>query len=95
MRMSDMEPMLSDTFTIRLSDDEREELRLSELTDRGGNEHYEQFSLLFQGSGYRFLPQSLYEFNHPTIGTEYWLLVPIGKNDEGYIYEAAFNVSKR
>lgn len=95
MRMADMQPMLSESFTVRLSAEVSEELRLMELAERGSNEGYEQFSLLFQGGDERFLPQSLYEINHPRIGTEHWLLVPIGKNDGGYVYEAAFNVSKR
>ncbi len=95
MRMADMQPMLSESFTVKLSTEESEVLRLRELADRGSNEDYEQYSLLFQGRGERFLPQSLYEFNHPRIGTVRWLLVPIGRNDGGYVYEAAFNVSKR
>lgn len=94
MRLADIRPLLSEPFAIRLTGGERIELRLAELNDRGSAGPYEQYSLKFQGDARRLLPQAIYEISHEDIGTAQWMLVPIGKNEQGYEYEAVFSVKK-
>ena len=51
----------------------------------------EGFSLLFQGPQNVFLNQQTHKFNHDKIGDFELFIVPVGKNDSGYQYEAIIN----
>lgn len=82
------------TFYVELSSARRIGLRLQQVKDKGSNGTMEQFSLLFEGEGDVFLPQNSYRVVHEDLGPELWLLVPIGKENERYIYEAAFSTLK-
>jgi hypothetical protein len=64
------------------------------VNDKGAAGPYEQFSLLFSGSADRFLPQGLYAVEHPSVGSALWMLVPVGEDENGYVYEAAFSIPK-
>jgi hypothetical protein len=55
----------------------------------------EQFSLMFQGPGEIFMPQGMYTLTHRTLGTFDLFLVPIGKDDNGFSYEAVFNTLRQ
>ena len=50
-----------------------------------------QFSILFQGPGHVHLPQSIYPMAHEQLGEFELFLVPVGKNQSGFQYEAVFN----
>ena len=50
-----------------------------------------QFSILFQGPSNVFLPQSIYPVAHDQLGEFNLFLVPVGKNQSGFQYEAVFN----
>jgi len=55
----------------------------------------ESFSLVFTGPADRLLPQRIYPFEQDQIGSFDLFIVPIGKDPEGFRYEAVFNrVSK-
>ncbi|UJF33807.1 DUF6916 family protein [Paenibacillus hexagrammi] len=70
-------------------------LQLTEVEDRGTNDWVEQFSLLFRGPLAAPLQQNLYGLQHETLGAVDWMLVPVGKDTEGYTYEAVFNLLKQ
>ena len=50
-----------------------------------------QFSILFQGPANLFLPQRTYTLEHEILGKFDLFLVPVGKNAQGFEYEAVFN----
>jgi hypothetical protein len=52
---------------------------------------YESFSLLFLGPADRLLPQRIYAFECEPLGRFDLFIVPIGRDDTGVRYEAAFN----
>jgi hypothetical protein len=49
------------------------------------------FSLIFLGKDPRVLPQRLYRLDHGGLGVLTIFLVPIGKDEHGVSYQAAFN----
>lgn len=61
---------------------------LSQQFEQGG---MERFSAYFDGPGDRLLPQGTYPLDHESMGSFELFLVPIGKNERGYQYEAVFN----
>ena len=64
---------------------------LTEVTPRRATKWQEMFSLMFHGPSDRFLPQYMYKLRHEKLGEFDLTLVPIGRDNEGFIYEAAFN----
>ena len=66
----------------------------SYLSKQKEHEGMERFSLYFQGPAEPHLPQQLYAFNHDQMGEFNIFIVPIGKNDAGFRYEAVFNLFK-
>ena len=51
----------------------------------------EQFALLFHGPQNPFLQQALYHVEHDSLGEFDLFLVPVGRDQEGFQYEAVFN----
>lgn len=78
-------------FRVRLDDAHAVDVRLQTATDAGSTPRQEQFSLLFTGPLDLFLPQGIYRLEHDQLGTIDLFLVPIGKDGDGYQYEAVFN----
>lgn len=54
----------------------------------------ERFSIFFRGPSQPYLPQSTYSLDHDQMGQFEIFLVPIGRDDENFLYEAVFNYSK-
>lgn len=79
------------TFRLYISPDQSLELRLAEARDLGSTPRQEQFSLLFQGSGHLLLQQAIYRVEHAELGQLDLFLVPVGKQPEGFLYQAVFN----
>lgn len=67
------------------------ESRPSEATEQQG---MERFSVFFLGSPEFLLPQSTYRVAHPEMGEFDVFLVAIGKEADGYRYEAVYNYYK-
>ncbi|HEX8494096.1 MAG TPA: hypothetical protein VF658_14715 [Pyrinomonadaceae bacterium] len=67
------------------------ELELVEIVDNVSTPRQEQFALEFHGPANTFLPQQMYRVEHESIGTFDLLLVPVGKHENGFAYEAVFN----
>jgi|GEM_PF-558713 len=66
-------------------------LTLTSLTESKRNPRFQVFSLYFRGSGNRILPQRTYKLNHAMLDEIDLFLVPMGKDQDGVIYEAAFD----
>lgn len=65
-------------------------LRLIEAVDMGNSMH-EQFTLLFRGPEEPILPQMIYTLKHSDLDEVSLFLVPVGKNQEGVLYEAVIH----
>lgn len=55
----------------------------------------QSFSLVFHGGKDEFLPQGLYNLEHESLDKGVLFLVPVGEDNDGYLYEAVFNRMKR
>ena len=51
----------------------------------------ERFSIFLVGPADRYLPQRIYSVEHERMGAFELFLVPVGKDDYGFLYEAVFN----
>ncbi len=67
-------------------------LRLAEISEHTRSPRQETFSLLFLGPGDVFLQQGTRRLKHDTLGEFELFLVPVGKGDAGFQYEAVFNL---
>ena len=54
----------------------------------------ERFSAFFLGPGDRYLRQRVYSLEHEQMGTLELFLVPVGRDEAGFRYEAVFNYFK-
>ena len=59
--------------------------------ERGG---MERFSVFFRGPLDAFLQQATYSLSHEKMGSFDIFLVPLGREEKGYSYEAVFNYLK-
>ncbi len=90
---------LGDRYRLCLSDSQFATLELIEVTSLGsrtapqapGDGRREPFSIIFRGSPETCLEQRIYRLEHAQMGTLDLFLVPIGKDEQGFCYEAVFN----
>ena len=66
-------------------------IQLASCEDRGSDERFEQFSLIFTAPAGAPLQQGSYAVEHPTLGSLPLFLVPIAGGAEGVTYEAVFS----
>lgn len=80
--------------TFLLSDERLGDLplTLTEVLTNGmqGNADRQQFSLHFQGPGEPRLPQRIYRLDNEATGALELFLVPVGRDEGGFVYEAVF-----
>jgi hypothetical protein len=67
------------------------ELKLIELREGRSTPRQEQFALLFCGPLATPLGQGMWPLQHATLGQLDLFLVPVGRDQEGFYYEALFN----
>ena len=67
------------------------EVELVEVSKGESSPKQEYFSLFFRGPLDQFLSQRSYQVEHEKLGRFDLFLVPIGKDAEGFHYEAVFN----
>ena len=67
------------------------ELDLIEVVSTLSTPRQEQFSLFFRGPLDLFLPQSIYHMEHDSMGGLEMFIVPVGRAEDGFRYEAVFN----
>lgn len=89
LKYEDYAPHCNTRF--ELPDADGIELELVEVAKRGGSPQQEMFSLTFRGSADWFLQQQIYRLRHEILGEGELFLVPVGKDESGYQYEAGFN----
>lgn len=81
---------INTSFRVKPAAELTVELKLIEANNRS-IPRQEMFSLIFQGPDQTFLPQRLYPIEHDLIGAFDLFIVPIGRDEDGYRYEAVFN----
>jgi hypothetical protein len=82
---------LNTKFRIILEDSSFVELEMVEAKAVGSATGQEQFSVVFRGALNFFINQGNYVLEHEQLGTVLLFLVPVGKQEDGFYYEAAFN----
>lgn len=84
-------------FRVHVDFPEPVELELIEVNaypnkDKPGEQGgMERFSIVFRGPAEIFLPQGTYKVTHEGMGDFALFLVPIGRDEGGFRYEAVFN----
>jgi hypothetical protein len=63
---------------------------LIDVTKQAVNASLEQFSILFRVNQADMLAQGTYSFEHAEMGEFDLFIVPVGRDDQGYCYEASF-----
>ncbi len=86
-----MAEYVNSTFVVLDGPDGAITIELIEVTPLRATARQEIFSLMFHGSADHFLPQHTYTLQHEQLGEFYLMLVPVERDKEGFIYEAAFN----
>jgi hypothetical protein len=82
---------LNTKFRIYANDSTPVEAELVEAEDLGTTPRQERFSLIFHGPLEPFLVQQTYKIEHDRMGQLTLFLVPIGRDDKGFSYQAVFN----
>jgi len=77
-------------FRLKPAETSGVELRLVEANDFS-TPRQEMFSLQFRGPREPFLPQGIYSMEHDQLGPLDMFIVPIGRDESGYRYEAIYN----
>ena len=69
------------------------ELELVDVTDEMVhlNDAAERFSLYFHLPGTQLLPQRIYRMEHDELGSLELFIVPLGREGEGFSYQAVFS----
>ena len=94
LQAADFEPQIGTTFQIEFVDHPPVELVLSEVDARathGRSGHRTPFTLLFHGPAELSLPQRIYPLQHAELGLLEIFIVPLGPDERGMRYEAAFS----
>jgi hypothetical protein len=66
-------------------------LTLAKIAEHVKTERQEVFSLFFQGPSAPFVAQGIHKLKHSHLGELELFLVPVGRDKDGFQYEAAFN----
>lgn len=93
--IGDFVALTGETFTLGAGEGAMS-VRLSEVTSLGWNRPAEcggceSFSLVFHAAATVRIPQGIYDFTHPRLGTEAMFLVPIGPDAQGMRLQVIFN----
>ncbi|MDT4898416.1 MAG: hypothetical protein QOH25_3493 [Acidobacteriota bacterium] len=82
---------LKTKFRIPLESSNAAELELIEVVGTSPSPGHEQFSLFFRGPLDYLLPQGTYQMEHEKMGALALFIVPVGREQDGFRYEAVFN----
>jgi hypothetical protein len=91
LKQETFEPLLDSEFALFDEEKNRHTLKLIEVEGNTKDPRFEQFSIVFRGPLQPVLPQKIYPFEHPEIGSFSLFIVPIGQEAEGTLYQAVFN----
>lgn len=96
MTMQTFEPLVDSKFIISFRDHEPVQLLLTSVKTvmeqvRSSRLHRQPFILVFEGPAEFCLSQGMYAFSHEAIGEHVpFFIVPTGRGEGGYQYEAVF-----
>jgi hypothetical protein len=82
---------LNTKFRIPFESGETAELELDEVVETMRAPGRQQFSVFFRGPLEYLLPQGTYHLDHEKMGTVSIFIVPVGREQDGFRYEAVFN----
>ena len=94
MIIEDFKDHVGSVFTVTYPDIAPIVLTLDEakpMTNYNQNAKREPFSLTFGGPGDVMLSQQMHRLKHDKMGDLDIFLVPVAKNERGYLYQAVFN----
>ncbi|HVR40295.1 MAG TPA: hypothetical protein VMU84_14460 [Thermoanaerobaculia bacterium] len=90
------EPLAGSAFTVTTPDGQAFELKLTRVAKimervRSKKLKRQAFSLYFEGASTFMLQQHMFTFSHPALDGELSIfLVPVGRDEETFQYEAVF-----
>ncbi|MBE7559189.1 hypothetical protein HS125_09695 [bacterium] len=79
-------PCIGQVFSVAASPSRQLSLTLVSCTGA-----QRPFSLIFRGPLEHPLPQKTHPFSHPALGAFDLFIVPVGRDEAGFLYEAVFN----
>lgn len=66
-------------------------LELVEVSGESNSPKFEYFSLVFRGESNKVLAQRTYQAQHDAMGAFDLFITPIGRSEQGTMYQAVFN----
>jgi hypothetical protein len=81
---------LNTTFRV-LVDSGAVEVKLIEVAPGRQTPRQDQFSIVFRGPEDALFGQGTYKIEHDRIGAFDLFLVPVGRDEQGFLYQAVFN----
>lgn len=85
------EQNVNTSFVLHDPEGARATLDLMEVRNGSATPGYEAFTLLFRGDPACIHPQRTYSLEHVSMGAFDLFLVPVGRDQNGVMYEAVFN----
>ena len=82
---------LNTKFRIPMESSSAAEIELVEVMEARSTSRQRQFSLFFRGPLEYLLPQGTYHMEHEKMGGLDLFIVPVGREQDGFRYEAVFN----
>ncbi len=82
---------LDQSFRVAASDSAAFDLTLTEVVEQLHTASQETFSVMFRGPLDHFMPQGIRRLSQEKLGELALFLVPVGRDERGYEYEAVFN----
>jgi hypothetical protein len=82
---------LNTKFRIPMQSSSAAELELIEVVEARSTSRQQQFSVFFRGPLEYLLPQATYHMEHEKMGAMDLFIVPVGREQDGFRYEAVFN----
>ena len=82
---------LNTKFHVQFDENPPVELELIKVSEIKVYPQQEEFAIEFRGPLDLFLTQGIFIFKHEQIGQFEIFIVPIGKDEQGFKYEAVFN----
>lgn len=84
---------VNETFTAALNDLELEFVLVEARPLPGKHPHALRapFALLFRNTAACLFPQSIYWMRHPRLGETGIFIVPVAREQAGFLYQAVFN----
>lgn len=83
-------PHVNESF-VTVRDGVEVPMVLAEASALGDGVSSSAFALIFRSESAVLYPQDMYRLSHPVMGEQDIFLVPVGRHDSGFVYEAVFN----